>query len=419
MKLNIKHQMKLFKNILILAFVLLTSSLTTAQEYDIHFVHGSWKEVLQMAKKQNKPIFVDCYTTWCGPCKILAKEVFTQKEVADFFNQNFVCVSLDMEKGEAIKLKKDWKLKAFPTLMFLDSKGNENHRIVGAFGATEFLEYSKMGLDENKMSARLQKRYEAGERGGQFIFDYLVSVRLSFNGELEAKVADDFVKSIPRNELLKKENWNVVKNFMNDPTTEEYRFIIANRTALAQAVGSAEEVNAKINRNIEKQLETWTFWNEEKPFETDKETQLIQFLQESDYEGAPVLIGKLLANKYKRVKDSEQYLSLLDYLVRLNLVENSGTIVRYANEVSNSYTSPQAWAKALVWLNIAEKKETQIEHKAVILTAKSDLLTKLGNKSEAELAKLAAEKADKESEETGKKIHTVPMMLMTGQKPKK
>ena len=59
-----------------------------------------WSKVLQRAKEQNRLIFMDCYTVWCGPCKGLAQDVFPQKQVGDFFNAHFVNVKYDMEKGD-------------------------------------------------------------------------------------------------------------------------------------------------------------------------------------------------------------------------------------------------------------------------------------------------------------------------------
>ncbi|HLU93960.1 MAG TPA: thioredoxin family protein, partial [Membranihabitans sp.] len=56
----------------------------------IEFKDGTWDELLQFAQAENKPIFVDAYAVWCGPCKRMASEVFTQSGVGDFFNGNFV-----------------------------------------------------------------------------------------------------------------------------------------------------------------------------------------------------------------------------------------------------------------------------------------------------------------------------------------
>ena len=47
-----------------------------------------WKKIVKKAKKEKKLIFIDCYTSWCGPCKMLASKVFTQDVVADYFNPN-------------------------------------------------------------------------------------------------------------------------------------------------------------------------------------------------------------------------------------------------------------------------------------------------------------------------------------------
>lgn len=76
-----------------------------AQDRSIRFEEGSYQEALNKAKKENKLLFVDCYTSWCGPCKMLANEVFTNNEVADYFNANFVSLKVDCEKGEGPALR--------------------------------------------------------------------------------------------------------------------------------------------------------------------------------------------------------------------------------------------------------------------------------------------------------------------------
>ena len=66
----------------------------------VDFKQITLKEALEQAKAQGKMVFMDCYTTWCGPCKMMTEEVFPQKEAGDFFNAHFVNVKFDMEKGE-------------------------------------------------------------------------------------------------------------------------------------------------------------------------------------------------------------------------------------------------------------------------------------------------------------------------------
>ena len=411
--------MKILSRTIILAFALIVSTSGIAQENHINFLNqAKWKKVLKMAKKQNKPIFVDAYTTWCGPCKMMDRDVFTNKEVADFFNENFISVKMDMEKGEGNQVKLDWEVKAFPTLLYFNPNGEIIHRVVGAFGAKEFLNYSKMATNERLVAINLQKRFDAGERSGAFMYDYLVSLRLGYHKELEAKISNDYLNSLSHEDLLKTENWNIIKHFMKDPTLIGFQYLVTNKAQLEQVV-DADEVESKLYNTIDKQIQTWSFWYGDKPFETEKEDNLLKFLQESNYEKSPLLLAKLLANKYKRLEDSEQYLATLDYIVKFNLAQGSSNIVHYANSIISTYENESALAKALMWLNIADGKETKVEHRAAILTAKSNVLAKLGNKSEAELAALAAKKADKEAEDAGTKIHSVPMMKMTGMTPKK
>ena len=79
------------KNLLICcSFLLLTSMTAFAQDGGIQFAEGSWEEVLRQAAEQNKLIFVDVYTDWCGPCKMMSRNVFPASEVGAFFNEHFI-----------------------------------------------------------------------------------------------------------------------------------------------------------------------------------------------------------------------------------------------------------------------------------------------------------------------------------------
>lgn len=410
--------MNLYKKMIVIAIVIFTTAIYS-QEYHINFENQpKWKKVLKMAKKQNKFIFVDAYTTWCGPCKIMDRDVFTDKDNSEFFNKNFINVKMDMENGEGVTLKDDWKVNAFPTLLYFNPEGEIVHRVVGAYSAKDFLYYSQMSLDESMMGVNLQKKYDKGQRDGKFMYDYLVSLRLANLDLLEAKVASEYLSSVKDEDLLKKENWKIIKYFMKDPSTKGFQYLVKNREKLAE-INGVEEVESKLFKTVDKQIQDWTYWYGNKPFETEKELNVLKFLQQSNYDKAPFLIGKLLANKYKRLQDTDEHINTLDFIVRFNLAQNTGVIVHYANTVMSTYKSESAWAKALLWLNIAEGKETKVEHMAAILNAKSKVLEKLGNKSDAEIAKLAAQKADKKAEEEGTKIISIPALKMTGMKPKK
>lgn len=115
---------------------------------DIIFVDSSWSNILKIAKDQNKLIFVDAYATWCGPCRLLKSQTFKEKEVVDFFNKNFINVTMDMEKGEGEELGQKWNVEAYPTLIFIDYTGRIISKKIGFVKGNELIEIAKTTLLE-------------------------------------------------------------------------------------------------------------------------------------------------------------------------------------------------------------------------------------------------------------------------------
>ncbi len=90
----------------------------------VDFFEGSWHEALALAKKENKIIFVDAYTPWCHPCKRLKKEIFPQKKAGDYYNKNFINLSINLEDWRGLVFSLYYKVNAYPTLLFIDPEGN-------------------------------------------------------------------------------------------------------------------------------------------------------------------------------------------------------------------------------------------------------------------------------------------------------
>ena len=89
----------------------------------VDFFEGSWHEALALAKKENKIIFVDAYTPWCHPCKRLKKEIFPQKKAGDYYNKNFINLSINLEDWLGLVFSLYYKVNAYPTLLFIDPEG--------------------------------------------------------------------------------------------------------------------------------------------------------------------------------------------------------------------------------------------------------------------------------------------------------
>lgn len=97
----------------------------------VNFEHLTFDEALVKAKAENKLIFMDGYTSWCGPCKYMSEKVFTQEKPGRIFNPKFICVKFDMEKGEGPALAKRFEVKAYPTFLIIRPDGSVQHKIVG------------------------------------------------------------------------------------------------------------------------------------------------------------------------------------------------------------------------------------------------------------------------------------------------
>src|SRR5690606_40768831 len=95
------------------AFALLLSIIVVAQD-GIQFQKNTFGEMLEKAKKENKLIFIDAMAVWCGPCKLMDKNVFSQKPVGDYFNANFINGKFDMEKGEGLELAARYGVRSYP-----------------------------------------------------------------------------------------------------------------------------------------------------------------------------------------------------------------------------------------------------------------------------------------------------------------
>lgn len=133
--------MRYFLAPLLLVFIISCSSNTTdevaaepQESFTVDFMHTGFSEALSKAKQKDKPVLVDVYATWCGPCKRLDKIVFSDEEAGNFINSQFVSLKVDGEKGEGPELLKEFNIPGYPTILLIDQNGEEIDRLVGFDG---------------------------------------------------------------------------------------------------------------------------------------------------------------------------------------------------------------------------------------------------------------------------------------------
>ena len=138
-------------------------------------------EAVAKATAEDKMVFVDCFTEWCGPCKIMAADVFPTREVGEFMNPRFVSVAIDMEKGEGVEIARRFRVAAFPTFLLLDGEGREVNRIVGSAAPDEFIAKLESAIDPANNAAALKAAYEA---------DKSLATGIPYIEDMKGKLAD-------------------------------------------------------------------------------------------------------------------------------------------------------------------------------------------------------------------------------------
>ncbi|RXK86775.1 thioredoxin family protein [Filimonas effusa] len=155
--------MKMVLVSLLLCIVFVTNGFS--QDKGVDFQHISLAEALTKIgadQKNQKLVFVDCYTSWCVPCAEMARTIFPEKSCGDFMNPRFVSIKLDMEKkGEGTEVSKKYAITAYPTFLILNAKGEEVNRVVGgAKTVDDFLKKLQAALQEENSLKNLKNAFE-------------------------------------------------------------------------------------------------------------------------------------------------------------------------------------------------------------------------------------------------------------------
>lgn len=230
-----------------------------AQEKGMHFEHNtSWKSILAKAKAEDKYIFLDCYTTWCGPCKMMSTDVFTNNDVGEYYNTKFVNAEVQMDKtnkdDEYIKswyatsneIENKYGVTNYPTYLIFNPEGEIVHRFVGSMDADVFLNIGKDLIIPEKQYYTQLRKYFTGVKSNAFLYQLVIMSQEARDMKNARAILDDYL--LTQKNLYTKENLDFVKNFINSSKDKGFTMMMQDPHKVDSILGKG--ISEKTVNNI-------------------------------------------------------------------------------------------------------------------------------------------------------------------------
>jgi thiol-disulfide isomerase/thioredoxin len=365
------------KFILILAiFITFSISDGFSQNRSIRFIEKPWQEIVAMAKKENKLIFLDAFASWCGPCKWMAANMFTNDTIADYYNRTFICASIDMEKGEGISLSRKFRVRAYPSLIFINADENMVHEKVGApQKVSDYIDIAKVAQDPEEGLAAYMKKYNAGNTSPQFMQTYIY--RLADAYFQVGPVMNKYFATQSESDLLNRWNWNIISRFVTEVNDPFFEFLIKHQSDYAKRY-TKDSVNIKIS-DVYMYALRGTLRNSDSRKADSAYAAMKERVKATGFEGATkVIFGCDLQWMQERGKNKE-YLELAYENMDKYYSDDYSNLINVAWITCSMTSEPKYLEKALSWA----KRSVDIREEPYNADTYASLLFKMGKKEEA------------------------------------
>ncbi len=293
-----------YLKIVIISFLFIAQSFTkaTAENDDktgIKFRSLTLEQAIVAAKAENKKVFIHGFADWCHYCMYMKDSVYIDKEVGDFYNANFVCLKIDMEK-EGKEINKTIKSHTFPTFLFYDSNGELIHRAAGRRYKQPFLELGREALDPRRQMRYYKNRYDSATATPAEVQFYF---RMQEIAGMDAQLMiDDYLKKQSDADFTNANNWRIIYDIIKDPTLTIMQRILAHKKEF-EAKYTADSINNKLINLYNSYLTGYVQRLDSVGFEAAKR----QVLNTKNLDIAPKIVAYADLNKLKMKSDWDGY----------------------------------------------------------------------------------------------------------------
>lgn len=265
----------------------------------IEFFQGSWKDALTKAKSEDKLLFVDAFAKWCGPCKAMAKNVFTQQKVGDFYNANFINLKLDMEETDGVTFGHKYPVAAYPTLFFLDGEGKVIKTVTGGQQPDGLIMQGEDALKKNDKSGKYEEKFLAGDRSFDLMLNYIKALNAA--GKPSLKISNEYLNSNPA--ITENQKLTFILEAAVDADSKLFEQVMINKSKMVSLLSQKtyEEkclaaCQTAVNKAIEYEMESLL-------------TETIEKAKKTFPDGADVFSAKANMQFYKAFKNENKYIS--------------------------------------------------------------------------------------------------------------
>ena len=240
---KISRHLKIISVVLLFAFRFVNPAWAGDGDQGIKFRQITLQQALEAAKVENKPVFVHGFADWCHYCMYMRDSVYTNKEVGDFFNANFICIKIDMEK-EGKMIRDTLNAHTYPELFFFDTNGEMMHRGAGRRYKSTFMELGREALDPRRQMRTYKKDYESGKASPEQVQQYFRMQEMC--GMNAQQMLNDYLMKQPDSSFVSSwNNWKILLEIWKDPSMPLMKRFLGNKKAF-EAIHTADSVNNKL-----------------------------------------------------------------------------------------------------------------------------------------------------------------------------